>query len=135
MITAKFVKMVVLAGLIAVGTVGTQATFAQNAEQGNRFGLVAFRNTTDVEVTYYFRWGNGNWERYTLAPGQMRWHSWRYQFVGQNMSPKPQVRYTTDTYGNYTDQQVTAFAAPQQAGAFANVYSFSQYGSFFQLTN
>src|ERR1700675_406025 len=117
------VSKVAALGLV-LGALVLSASKASAAD--NYFAMAAMRNDTNLPITYGFRWGNDQWQWYTLQPGQLRWHAWPYNYPNQNQSPMPQVRFDHDLSlaNHFTDYNLVAFAAPIQDPGFAKVYAF-----------
>jgi hypothetical protein len=103
---------------IAPVVVSTFCTFcAPAAAAANRFALTCFENRTDLTLRYQTRWGNdGQWSSTTIAPGERRWHSWRYERPNQNRSPVLHVRFDGDLTARMYKQaySLKSYAAPQE---------------------
>ena len=61
-----------------------------------RYAVAKITNPLSRTVTYRYRWGDRAWKTVSIAPGVTMRHSWRYQFPGQNKSPKLVVRFDAD---------------------------------------
>jgi hypothetical protein len=107
--------------------------------EGNRYAVVAISNPTALTLHYHFRWGNGPWQARTVEPGDTHWESWRYDYVGQNRSPAPTIRYDEDLTERISmeTRELEAYASPVQAADFAKRYEFRRSGNllFMQETN
>jgi hypothetical protein len=111
----KKVSLMVLAALALTLAAGSQAQARSRAEEGNRFAVVTLTNQSkDVTVRYIFRWGDNKWQSYTLKPGECRAHYWTFEFVNQNESPVPQVRFYTgiNRKRNLQTYKLVAYASP-----------------------
>jgi hypothetical protein len=103
------------------------------AAKGNRYAVFMISNPTKVvSVTYYVKWGNGGWTRYTLAAGQSLCHYWPYRCVNQNRSPIPYIKFetgvaplgTTVTARGVQTYRLQAYASPKN-NANGKPYNFA----------
>ena len=62
------------------------------------YAVTCIENRTKMDVNYSGRWGNGAWQPYSVRPGELRWHSWRYE-GGQHSSPDLNVKFDFDLSG------------------------------------
>ena len=92
---------------LAAMTLGNAALSAD----GNQCALVGFYNSTTATVTYQFKWGEGAWHSYVLAPGASLWHSWKYETIDQDHSPVPFIHFRQNLNTSST-HQLEAYAAP-----------------------
>jgi hypothetical protein len=44
------------------------------AASAYHYTAITIKNRSTATITYYFEWGTGRWDRYTLAPGQQHVH-------------------------------------------------------------
>lgn len=56
-------------------------------------GTALIRNRTSTTVGFSVKYGDGEWKRYTLGPGDVERVSYRYEFVNQNRSPDVWIKY------------------------------------------
>lgn len=117
-------SVAVVCGL-ALGTLVLGSGEAQAAK--NRYAMVAFRNNQDFTINYYFRWGkDAEWKLVSVKPGEYHWHSWEYEFLNENKSPTPQIKFDQDL-SDATDwviYNLKAYASPDQDVDNAKVYKF-----------
>lgn len=59
----------------------------------NTHAVVEIANPTHLCITYCFRWGNGRWTQFSLAPNERLAHSWPYACINENRSPTPFVSF------------------------------------------
>jgi hypothetical protein len=111
--------------LLAFVMVPFMASFAQAA--GNRCAMVAFTNNTDTTLHYQFKWGDGSWGSFVVEPGRVHWHSWKYDFINQNRSPVPYVRFDRDMSSavEMVTFHLEAYASPTESYEGGKIYQFS----------
>ena len=80
--------------ILALGAAGADA--ADSGSDRARYAVAKVSNPLDRTLQYKYRWGDGAWKTATIDPGVTQRHSWRYQFAGQNTSPRLQVRFDAD---------------------------------------
>jgi hypothetical protein len=73
-------------GVVSFGGFGV----AKASDCDGNLGTVAINNPTSNDIHYLFRWGNGDWKRYTLSPGQSRYH-WSEMKHGR--APVPEIKF------------------------------------------
>jgi len=54
-------------------------------------GMFAIHNHTGAAVRYQVKWGNGEWEKFTVHPEKLYKHS--YPLDAKGRAPKPYVRF------------------------------------------
>lgn len=64
---------------------------ARGAEAAGGYGSFVIRNPNSVAIKYQVRWGDGEWTRYEIPPGYMKWHYWPLDSNGH--VPTPSVRF------------------------------------------
>jgi hypothetical protein len=122
--------------LLAAALLGLAAAAAPASAAANRYGIVGIENPTNIPITYEFRWGeDGDWQSYTLAPGERRWHAWTYEYLNENASPRPHVRFDCDLSEEleFKEYGLEAYAAPYKGFDFAKKYVFRKRGGFLDL--
>ena len=91
--------------------------------------VVGFWNNTDrATILYYFRWGEGAEQSFTLRPGERRWHSWRFATPDQATWPAGYVRYDVDSrtaHKQWTTVRVHASPALERGYWYGSRYAFS----------
>jgi hypothetical protein len=110
---------------IALGAFGLNPAEAQAAK--NKYAMVGISNPTSIAINYYFRWGkNSEWKAFTVQPGRAKWHSWEYDYVNQNSSPVPQVKFDEDLSDevSYIIYDLKAYASPDQDYDNSKKYKF-----------
>jgi len=109
---------------IAAGSLVVCPMDAQAADK--HYAMVAIKNTTETKVNYYFRWGEAEWKAYSVEAGSWRWHSWRYNFPNENVSPTPHIKFDEDLSGDiaWRFYDLKAYASPDQEIANAMKYKF-----------
>ena len=117
-------KPLIAAGLLALGLLA--APEARATESDTHYAVVGISNPTHLTINYAFRWGNGEWKTFQIAPGGKRWHSWRYDYPNENESPVPQIRFDCDLSENvsFLEYDLTAFASPVQDYYHGKKYKF-----------
>lgn len=141
----------IAAGLLVAGILGAKAlpavahpghlepapAPAPHYEEDNWYAVVTIENPTSMTIHYSFRWGDGEWEDFTLEPGDVRWHSWEYDYANQNESPRPYVRYDRDLTDAFEMElyHLEAFASPYQLADYGKLYAFGVVweGDYLQL--
>jgi hypothetical protein len=82
----------------------------------NRLSMSCIQNLTNFELHYQTRWRDtGEWERFTLTPGQWRSHYWNYAYANQNSSPKLYVKFDHDLRADgsqYKEYWLKKFSRP-----------------------
>jgi hypothetical protein len=66
------------------------------AEAANRFAVVGIENTTQNTINLQHKWGDGEWKKDVLKPGERKWFWHTYAFAGENKSPRFHVRFDSD---------------------------------------
>lgn len=87
-----FTKTAALALLV----LGVGTATADDVSAAGKYAVAKVTNPLTTTVSYRYRWGTGAWKVTSLSPGTTNRHSWRYQFEGQNASPKLQIRFDAD---------------------------------------
>jgi hypothetical protein len=114
---------VVLLAAVALALTGAAPA---RAEVQNRYGVVTITNATaNVNITYYFKWGNGDWKKFVLQPGDTMHHSWQLAFVNQQFAPTPRIQFESGINGarGATAYRLKASASPVH-NAFGTTYRF-----------
>jgi hypothetical protein len=77
---------------LVLGTIGLIGTANGTARAGgcDDVGCVHINNPTENTLTFQFRWGNGAWTNYSVAPGQ-GWNLWSELRHGR--APTPEIRF------------------------------------------
>ena len=121
----------------ALALAAVAPTYAQ--AQDNWYGVVAFENPTSVTINYSFRWGNGEWQEFTVLPGETVWHAWSYSYANENASPVPEISFDADlSYANYQQAYtVEAYRSPSTGTSHAKLYRFEtvNYGAWLDLND
>lgn len=52
-----------------------------------RYAVLCIRNETNLDINYSYRWGNGSWKKSKVSLGGSKWHSYSYDYPGENRSP------------------------------------------------
>ncbi len=93
-------------------------------------GSACLRNNTDVDISYFFRWGQSKWEKRTISTGENRLHWWKHQSP-ENSSPTLQIIYDADLSDKENWQTRTlkrySVSLPATCEA-ARLYSFVRQG-------
>lgn len=120
-----------LFGLVVLPILAAQAEAANT-----NYGVVAFKNDTNIVIHYEFRWGKGAWESFSVAPGASHWHSWTYDYPGENSSPVPQIRFDYDLSSDtaFHNYRLKAYASPVTGSRYAKIYTFRAYDGDLHLT-
>lgn len=71
--------------------------------QSSKYAVLCLANNTDAEITYSYRWGNGQWQSSYLDSGETDVHSWR--FTARPTAPNFKIRFDVDT-SDYISNQV-----------------------------
>jgi hypothetical protein len=79
---------VLVSGLVAAVLSLVGGVHARAAD----WGSFVIRNPTAGTLVYYVKWGNGPWERFSVAPACERFHAHRLNALGR--APRPCVRFT-----------------------------------------
>lgn len=81
--------------VIVLATFASVGLFTPAKAQSSKYAVLCLSNNTDAEITYSYRWGNGQWQSSYLVAGETDIHSWRY--TGRATSPNFQVEFDVDT--------------------------------------
>ena len=84
----RFLTLLAIGGL-TFGLLGV-ASGSARADDCRPVAGVVINNPTDNQVSYQFRWGNGAWTNFTLAPGQSWYH---YIDMHHGRAPTPSIRF------------------------------------------
>lgn len=68
--------------LVAVVSAGAGPAAAQQTTHG----CACLHNQTQAQISYRYKWGEGEWKTMQLKPGYNNWICWQYQ-NGQKSSP------------------------------------------------
>ena len=121
----NLLKSVAVVCGLALGSLVLNTGEAQAAK--NKYAMVAFKNNEDFTIKYYFRWGkDSEWKLYSVKPGDYHWHSWEYEFINENRSPTPQIKFDSDLSEDtdWVTYTLKAYAAPAQDVDYAKIYKF-----------
>jgi hypothetical protein len=121
---------------IATLAVALALTGAPSLAQANHYALVNIENPTHNTVHYSYRWGDGPWQKVTLAPHTSMLHSWQYA-PGAQASPPFEISFDSTLFGGVQAKQYTLqrYAALYKDRHYAKRYKFgvSGYGSYLDL--
>ncbi len=120
-------KTVAIVAAVALGSLFVAPTQAHAAK--NNYAMTAIKNPTGMKISYYFRWGkDAEWKSYSVDAGSSRWHSWEYDFVNENRSPTPQIKFDEDLSDDveWRVYDLKAFASPSQDIDYAKKYKFGK---------
>jgi hypothetical protein len=114
--------LIVLLTIAAVHVAATEDASAADT----RHGVITIVNPTHLTINYSFKWGDGQTQSYSLAPGQSRWHSWPFDYPGQNRTPTPTITFDSDmSFGTWWSTfRLQANAAAVQGFNEGNEYYF-----------
>ena len=86
----KSIKTAVLLGL--VGLIGALTPVAAKAEAlSTEYAIFTVRNPRSVGVNYQIKWGDGDWQSFSVNAGFSRYHAFPVDADGR--TPRPQIRY------------------------------------------
>jgi hypothetical protein len=103
--------------VLAVAGLAASAAPAKAAS----FAMITIDNPTDSTVSYQFKWGNGDWEDFSLAPGHYRNH-W-YPLDEDGRAPTPQIRFD-DGHGNVVAYRLEFYASETRGYDQGKIYYF-----------
>ena len=74
-------------GVMAIAMVALASTGARPvAAQQTTHGCACLNNQTQAQISYRYKWGEGEWKTMQLKPGYRNWICWQYQNA-QKSSP------------------------------------------------
>ena len=98
--------------------------------QSTQFALVCLGTETGYTINFSARWGNsGAWTKQSVAPGKWKAFTWKYDYPGENRSPKLNIRYDDDltNRSNFVNTPLDAYAASynncEEQGKTYNFYT------------
>ncbi|WP_425399151.1 hypothetical protein [Aeoliella sp.] len=80
---ANFAQMAFAACLVCA-SMGTPV-------EAQEFGAFEILNPTSNTMKYQVRWGEGDWQTYSIPPGYSRWHAYELDLLG--IAPAPEIRF------------------------------------------
>lgn len=95
-------KKTKLFSLIVVAMVACLGLSMPAKAQSNKYAVLCLANNTDAQITYSYRWGNGQWQTSYLDVGETDMHTWRY--TARAASPNFKISFDTDP-SNYISTQ------------------------------
>jgi hypothetical protein len=98
--------------------------------QTERFAVFSVQNDTgNLTITYEIKLGDGQWQTYTVAPGQSRtfWHEFKNQ--NDRTFPTTTIRFNSAVGNNpkfMIEYNLDRYAAPDRLYKYAKQYSFKK---------
>ncbi len=110
----KRFAMALVLGTITFGSLGLASGTAKADDC--EVGCVSIHNPTENTLTFQFRWGNGAWTNYSVAPGQ-GWNLWSELRHGRTGTPEIRfdnaqgrtIRYSLEFYSVSRDDLDSGF--------------------------
>lgn len=102
----------------------------------NQYAVFAIINETNATIHYQMRWGDRDWRSFTVKPGENYTHSWRYSYLNENASPRPEIRFDTRLNSSELDVRsyvLDPFASPSDSFNGARKYVFRRDGNTVNL--
>lgn len=91
------------------------------------YAVLCIENDTTVDITYWYKWGEGAWESFVLKSKEQKLHSqpWKEKEDAQT-SPDFFVKFYTDISGksHVKESKLGAYLAPEDSCTYGNVYHF-----------
>jgi hypothetical protein len=114
---------------MALGLAVALFTTSQQAQAGG-YGSFVLRNPNRVTIYYQVKWGNGDWQSYSVPAGYSKYHY--YPLDENGHVPSPQVRFdyiAGDSEVTYKTYSVGVYATyyPERGKKYVFRYSASGY--------
>lgn len=121
--------------LLTLGLLGLTLAAAEGSARADHCDAAfVLRNPSNVTIHYQVRWGDGDWQSYTVAPGCERSHYHDLDEYGR--APAPQVRFDYicgDDDVTYRTYGVDFYAVSNPFRGKAYVFRHSPNGRFLDL--
>lgn len=92
----KIKKLLFIAGLTFFGFIGSSSTVSA---QQTRFALACIQTRFNA-TSFAYRWGNGHWTNTSVPRGKWHYLAYRYNYPGENRSPRLQIMFDKDISRN-----------------------------------
>jgi hypothetical protein len=91
-----------------------------------RYALFCINNATEQPIDYSVKWGDRDWQGYTVAAHSSLWHAWKYTIPGYLDSPTPYVTFDADQTDaeSWVTSPLVPLAASHQRCALGTSYRF-----------
>jgi hypothetical protein len=95
---AFFIKSLLLPALLPSMSLLPVLAHADSPDEPNiaRYALFCIENATERPIRYSVKWGDRDWQGYTVAAHTSLWHAWKYAIPGYLDSPTPYIAFDAD---------------------------------------
>lgn len=87
--------------IAALALIGGSLAMSNRAEAVDRFAFVQIYNTTDIVLTFQYRFGNGNWQNAMVRPGETFYLWSEFTAPGSYVYQPIALRYDEDLRPGY----------------------------------
>ncbi len=91
------------------------------------YAVLCIENNTTVDITYWYKWGDGAWESFVLKSKERKLHSqpWKEKEDAQTF-PDFFIKFSPDISGKspVKESPLKAYLAPEDSCNFGKVYYF-----------
>lgn len=91
------------------------------------YAVLCIENDTAIDITYWYKWGEGDWKSVVLKSKERKLHSqqWKEKEDAQTF-PAFFIKFYTDTSGksHVKESKLGAYLAPEDSCNYGKVYHF-----------
>jgi hypothetical protein len=107
---------------------------AAPAQAAYRYGSFVLNNPSNVTIYYQIKWGNNEWENFSVGPGE--WHAHYVDLGPDQMIPVPYVRFDFVTWDDSVTTQtyeVDAYGVDYPSEGKDYTFQYTSDGRFLDL--